>query len=367
MQKIVTIIGARPQFIKAAVLSHLLNQEYKEYLQEIVVHTGQHYDYAMNDVFFEEMHLPKPHYFLNINGLTHGAMTGQMLEQIEQILLSEKPDWVVVYGDTNSTLAGALAARKLNIRLVHVEAGLRSYNPSMPEEINRILIDNMSSVLCCPSSHAVENLRKEGFFDKNRNHTVLETGDIMKDAVLFYQQFSTKPEYFEVSEKFVLATLHRAENTDSRQNLTEIIRGLERIAEEIPVILPLHPRTHKQLLEWNILPKNILLIEPVSYLSMLWLLEHCQLVLTDSGGLQKEAYFLKKYCITLREETEWMELVEGGFNQLTGANANTIQATYTFFKDKKLDNQTAFLYGNGTCARQIVAFLLNKQSNNLTI
>ena len=319
--KIVTIVGARPQFVKAAVVSRVLAGA--EGVEEIIVHTGQHFDANMSDVFFEEMCIPRPHYNLNINGLGHGAMTGQMLEKIEEVLIKEKPEWVLVYGDTNSTIAGALAAKKLHIRVAHVEAGLRSFNMDMPEEINRILTDRISDVLFCPTGTAVENLKREGF--ENMGCRIVKNGDVMQDAALFYAEKAKQPE-LTIPEHFVLGTVHRAENTDNPERLMGIFSALANISETWPVVLPLHPRTRGKLiaLNYDFSNSKICFIDPVGYLEMVWLLKNCKMVMTDSGGLQKEAYFFGKYCVTMRNETEWVELVENGFNLLAGSDHDRI-------------------------------------------
>lgn len=324
MKKIVTILGARPQFVKAAVLSRIIQS--KNEIEEVIVHTGQHFDENMSNVFFEEMQIPKPKYNLNINSLGHGAMTGKMLEGIEEVLLTEKPDAVVVYGDTNSTIAGSLAAKKLHIKVVHVEAGLRSYNMKMPEEINRILTDRISDLLSCPTQIAIENLKKEGF--DNLPIKTIQHGDIMKDAVEYYSQYSANKssiirEHNLESNNFVLATIHRQENTNEAKSLKCIFKALDTINLEQKVLLPLHPRT-KLFLEKYSISTNICLINPVGYFDMLELLKHCSIVITDSGGLQKEAFFNKKNCVIVREETEWLELVENGFAKIAGSNTDKI-------------------------------------------
>lgn len=321
MKKMVTILGARPQFVKAAVLSRII-AKYKV-IEEVIIHTGQHYDANMSDIFFEEMEIPKPKYNLAINGMSHGAMTGQMLMEIEAVLMKEKPDLVLVYGDTNSTLAGALAAKKLNIKVVHVEAGLRSFNMKMPEEINRILTDRISDLLLCPTNAAIENLQQEGF--ENLPVKVVKCGDIMKDAVEFYGKISEEKSSIIsnlnlIPNEFVLATIHRQENTDNLLNLKEIFKGLELISKEKQVVLPLHPRT-KAILKQHNLTYSIKIIDPVGYFDMLELLKKCNLVITDSGGLQKEAFFNKKHCIIAREETEWVELVANGFAEIVGSDS----------------------------------------------
>lgn len=352
--KIVTVIGARPQFIKAAVISRVFASCNE--IEEVIIHTGQHFDANMSEVFFEEMSIPKPHYNLNINGLGHGAMTGQMLEKIEEVLLQEKPDWVVVYGDTNSTLAGALAAKKLHIRVAHVEAGLRSFNMDMPEEINRILTDRISDVLFCPTDTAIENLKREGF--KNMDCRIMKNGDVMQDAALFYSDKAKRPEVT-IPEHFVLCTVHRAENTDDPERLAGIFDALENLSKSLPVVLPLHPRTRSKLmaLNYDFSNSKICFIDPVGYLEMVWLLKNCELVMTDSGGLQKEAYFFRKYCVTMRDETEWVELVENGFNLLAGSDSDRILKC---IRELRLKNQVEFenrLYGKGDAGKKVLEVL----------
>ncbi len=337
MKKIVTILGARPQFVKAAVLSRIISE--KKEIEEVIIHTGQHFDNNMSEVFFTEMEIPKPKYNLNINGLGHGAMTGQMLEKIEEVLLKEKPLAVVIYGDTNSTIAGALAAKKLDIKVVHIEAGLRSFNMQMPEEINRILTDRISDLLLCPTGTAIKNLKNEGF--DNLDNNVVESGDIMKDAVAFYSKNSAERSSI-ISDldlqnnNFVLATIHRQENTDDLQKLRSIFEGLQIINKEIPVVLPLHPRT-RNILKKNNLVYNFIMIDPVGYFDMLELLKNCKMVVTDSGGLQKEAFFNKKHCIIAREETEWIELVENGFAKIVGSDQQKMIKAFKEYKNSKAD------------------------------
>lgn len=354
--KITTIIGARPQFIKAAVVSRVLADSID--IEEIIIHTGQHFDTNMSEVFFEEMCIPKPHYNLNVNGLGHGAMTGQMLEKIEPILINEKPDWVLVYGDTNSTLAGALAAKKLHIKVAHVEAGLRSFNMDMPEEINRILTDRISDVLFCPTETAVMNLKKEGY--DNIDCRIVQNGDVMQDAALFYANKAKKPDTV-IPDQFVLCTVHRAENTDNPQRLGNIFAALEEISTDTTVVLPLHPRTKSKLIAmgYDFASSKICFINPVGYLEMVWLLKNCRLVLTDSGGLQKEAYFFGKYCITMRDETEWIELVQNNFNVLAGSDKNKILETYKNLSLKFTTDFEKRLYGNGDAGEKILEFLQN--------
>jgi len=345
MNKIVTILGARPQFVKAAVLSRVISKHSE--IEEIIVHTGQHYDKNMSAVFFEEMNIPKPKYNLEINGLDHGAMTGQMMEKIEVVLKKEQPDAVVVFGDTNSTIAGALTAKKLHIKVIHIEAGLRSFNMEMPEEINRILTDRISDLLLCPTDTAIQNLKKEGF--DNLPIKVLNSGDIMKDAVQYYGEFSSKKSTI-ISDlklkenEFVLATIHRQENTDDLNKLKSIFEGLEQISKIKRVVLPLHPRT-KKILENHNLKYDLLFIEPVGYFDMLELLKHCNLVVTDSGGLQKEAFFNRKHCIIAREETEWIELVSHGFAVIVGSDTSNFKSAFDGFQNSN-SNFSMELYGN---------------------
>lgn len=353
--KILTVIGARPQFVKAAALSRELLKH--EGIEEIIVHTGQHFDKNMSDVFFEEMEIPKPKYNLDINSVGHGAMTGRMLEGIEELLIKEKPDLLLVYGDTNSTIAGALAAKKLHVKVAHVEAGLRSFNMDMPEEVNRILTDRISDFLFCPTQTAVNNLFDEGY--DNIDCKIINCGDVMHDAANFYAQKSEeKSSVLDAinHEKFILCTLHRAENTDDSKRLSNIVSALNEINKEIPIVLPLHPRT-KGKLESIDEELNITLIDPVGYFDMIELLKNCSLVMTDSGGLQKEAFFFKKNCVTLRDQTEWVELIENNVNVLAGADKDTI-----IEKVKQMQNNDADfsinLYGNGKASYNIAQELL---------
>ena len=348
MMKIATIVGARPQFIKAAVVSRAIQPSNKKEkkIQEILVHTGQHYDYLMDRVFFEELDLPQPHYHLGVGSGSHGKQTGIMLERIETVLQQEKPEAVLVYGDTNSTLAGALAAAKLNIPVAHVEAGLRSYNRRMPEEINRLLTDHLSTFLFCPTAQSVQNLLKEGI--RNGKGTIVKNvGDVMYDSILYYSKLAESKSTIlqdlnlvnkksevrsQESEsrtphsgfrnrqsairnpQYYLVTLHRAENTDDPKRLKSILKALNEIGKDDPVVLPLHPRTKKMMKIYNLSPDihRIKPIDPVSYLNMLTLEKHARAILTDSGGVQKEAYWLKVPCLTLRDETEWVETVKNG-------------------------------------------------------
>ena len=362
MYKIVTVVGARPQFVKAAALSReILNHSD---LEEIIVHTGQHFDGKMSDVFFEEMDIPKPKYNLQINSLGHGAMTGRMLESIENVLLEEKPNMLLVYGDTNSTIAGALAAKKLHIPVGHVEAGLRSFNIKMPEEVNRILTDRISDILFCPTDTAIKNLEKEGY--GNLDNLVVRSGDVMQDAAVFYAKTSTEKSTIISDQdlsntKFCLGTIHRAGNTDNAERLRSIFGALDEISKEFKVILPLHPRTKKILADLEI-KTDVILIDPVGYFDMIELLKNCEFVMTDSGGLQKEAFFFGKKCITMRDETEWVELVTGGYNTIVGADSQRIIEAYQKLNDTVLDFSVD-LYGNGNASKNIVksikSFIIN--------
>lgn len=354
--KIVTVIGARPQFIKAAVVS----REFAAFpfVKEIIIHTGQHFDSNMSGVFFQELCIPQPHRNLNINSLSHGAMTGQMLEGIEKVLMDEKPDWVMVYGDTNSTIAGALAAKKLHIKVAHIEAGLRSFNIKMPEEVNRILTDRISDLLFCPTDKAMNNLHQEGY--EHFKIKMIKSGDVMLDAARFYGNKSQSPP-FELPGQFILCTIHRSENTDDPVILKNIFEALESISKRSKIVLPLHPRTKNKLIanKYNFKETNINFISPVGYLEMVWLLQNCEMVITDSGGLQKEAFFFKKNCITLRQETEWVELVQNGYNYLAGTEANKIMQGFNLMKGKKINGNVPSLYGNGDAGKLILKGLLN--------
>jgi UDP-GlcNAc3NAcA epimerase len=357
--KLITVVGARPQFVKAAAVS----RAFRDFptIEEKIVHTGQHFDANMSDVFFEEMEIPLPHFNLEINSLSHGAMTGRMLERIEEVLLAERPDALLVYGDTNSTLAGALAARKLHIPVVHVEAGLRSFNLSMPEETNRILTDRISEVLFCPSDTAVENLRREGF--ERFPCQIHQVGDVMEDAARYYapkaeSRSTLLKDLGLVGRDFALCTFHRAENTDHPARLRGIVEAINEVAGRLPVVLPLHPRT-QHLLEKSGLRLNALTVPPIGYFDMLALLQHCRVVLTDSGGLQKEAYFFEKFCLTMRDDTEWQELVDNGFNFLVGADKALITNTLSAVLGKKLPPYSDF-YGGGRAAGRIAQILAQR-------
>lgn len=359
--KIITVIGARPQFIKAAAVSRAIreyNRTSNHLVNEVIVHTGQHYDRNMSDIFFEELDIPHPQYHLGIGSSNHGQQTGEMLTAIEAVLLKEKPDCMLVYGDTNSTLAGALAASKLHIPIAHVEAGLRSYNRAMPEEINRVVTDHLSSILFCPTNHSVNNLEKEGITNQ-----VYSVGDVMYDCMLYYMNkvgndtvvldgFNVKP------GEYALATVHRAENTDNPQHLSEIFGSFNEIADEIPVLVALHPRTKKYLYQYGIeVSDKVSLLDPLSYLQMVTLEVNAKTILTDSGGVQKEAYFVGKPCITLRNETEWVETIEVGMNVLAGPSKEKILASFNDIHSGMDRTVREGIYGDGTASNKIVNLL----------
>ncbi|MDW7670007.1 MAG: UDP-N-acetylglucosamine 2-epimerase (non-hydrolyzing) [Bacillota bacterium] len=364
--KLITIIGARPQFIKAAPFSILFRLQHKE----ILIHTGQHYDTNMSDIFFNELGIPNPDYNLEVGSGSHGLQTGRMIEKIEEIILKEKPDGILVYGDTNSTLAGAIAASKLHVPIFHVEAGLRSYNKLMPEELNRVLTDHISTLLLCPTETAVENLKKEGIMSG-----VINTGDIMYDAVLKNMDISNKrftngawldelrienTEVPDFSEKqYFLATIHRAENTNDLKKLRNIFTAFGRMS--MPVLMPLHPRTRKLIEKQKIPMHNITIIKPVGYLLMLYLTANAYMVITDSGGLQKEAYFLKTPCTTLRDQTEWKETLHNDWNVLSPIEVNTI-LKYATRKLTCLQHPQPELFGDGNAAKNILLAIENNIS-----
>lgn len=357
--KILTVVGARPQFIKAATVSRIIQKE--QGIEEILVHTGQHYDAGMSQVFFNELEIPEPKYNLGIGSLPHGAQTGRMLEALETVIQQEKPNWVLVYGDTNSTLAGALAAVKLHIPVGHVEAGLRSFNRTMPEEINRILTDHIASILFAPTETAVKHLHHEGIA-QDKIHLV---GDVMYDAALFYGEkagINTKllPSLELEPKQYFLATIHRAENTDDAKRLSIIMEGLKQLSTQMPIILPLHPRTKTKLADQNIAidgTSNLRIIEPVGYLDMVHLEKQAKLIITDSGGVQKEAYFHGVPCAVLRDETEWQELVDLGWNILISPkSADYIYHTIDEFARKKFPAKLD-LYGDGHSCNKIVTLL----------
>jgi len=378
--KIATIIGARPQFIKAAPVNRAIAEHnrltsHSSRLTEVIIHTGQHFDADMSDVFFKELNIPKPDYNLGINSANHGAMTGRMLEKIEEILIKEKPDWVLVYGDTNSTLASALAAVKLHIPIAHVEAGLRSFNREMPEEHNRVLTDHCSEILFCPTERAVNNLRNEGFTNIVTNSSplipnyslplVTNVGDTMYDAVLQFSEIARKQstilEDLGIKPKeYLLATVHRPYNTDIPENLQNILAAFLEIDE--PIVFPVHPRTRQKLTGLTAHQlKNLNCISPVGYFDMLMLEKNARVILTDSGGMQKEAYFFGVLCVTMRTETEWVETVEAGWNVVVGANREKIINAVRSFKT---GNPRPKLYGDGRAAEKIIQHLTAYELNN---
>jgi len=377
MLKLLSIIGARPQIIKASALSRVIKDEFSKQVREVILHTGQHYDDSMSEVFFREMEIPSPDHNLGIGSSQHGAQTGQMLSGIEQVLLQEKPDAVVVYGDTNSTLAGALAASKLHIPVIHIEAGLRSFNKKMPEEINRIACDHVSTLLFSPTLTGVHNLAKEGIkhhedqslsFDRPG---VYHSGDVMFDNTLFFKEIAmaSSPirKKLELEKQaYILATIHRPSNTDVPENLESILSALEKISNErnIRIIVPLHPRTAKSLqqlkaqeqMERIRANKLISLIPAVSFLDMISLEAGANLILTDSGGVQKEAWFMEKPVVVLREETEWVEIIEAGNGALSGANFEKIISSSRKFLDNPPGNFPP-IFGDGKAARQILTVI----------
>ena len=350
--KIASILGVRPQFVKASVVSRELRKKHKE----ILIHTGQHYDYEMNQVFFEELGIPEPDYYLGVGSGSHGFQTGEMLKKIEEILVNEKPDLILTYGDTNSTLAGALAASKMHIKTAHVESGLRSFDKSMPEEINRILTDHCSDILFCPTQNAVDNLKREGITEN-----VFLTGDVMVDSLLYNKEIAeNKSQILKNlnlnSKEYLVATIHRASNTDNKENLKNIVDAFSELNETI--VFPVHPRTQKLLQTYGLYDKlkaSVCLIEPLGFLDFIKLMNHAKMILTDSGGVQKEAYILKVPCITLRENTEWVETIEDGWNVLVGSNKEKIEEAIHEFKYFSKNCGTSF--GDGNASVNIVSII----------
>jgi UDP-GlcNAc3NAcA epimerase len=344
--KILTVVGARPQFIKAAAVSNIIRKEH----EEILVHTGQHYDENMSKVFFEELQIPKPDYNLGVGSGGHGKQTGKMLIELEEIYEKEKPDLILVYGDTNSTLAGALCGSKLLIPVAHVEAGLRSFNMNMPEEQNRILTDHISKLLFVPTVTAINNLKNEGISEGVHN-----VGDVMYDAVLHFKSLAVSKtsiiEKLNLKEgSYILTTIHRAENTNDINRLKNIIEALNESGKKI--VLPLHPRTRKYMENYSLkFNNNINVIEPVGYLEMISLEMHSEKIVTDSGGVQKEAFFIKKPCVTMRDETEWVETVQNGWNVVVGTDKNKIlDSILNFVPDQQQQN----IFGDGHAAEKIL-------------
>ncbi|HVN58869.1 MAG TPA: UDP-N-acetylglucosamine 2-epimerase (non-hydrolyzing) [Bacteroidales bacterium] len=377
--KIVNLVGARPQIIKASAISRAIKNHYSGKINEIIVHTGQHYDREMSQIFFDELELTKPHYNLGVGSARHGRQTGLMITGIEEILLNEKPDCLIIYGDTNSTLAGALAGSKQHFPVIHIEAGLRSFNKRMPEEINRIMSDHASTLLFAPTNAAFKNLMAEGFKPENSppysidNPKIYFTGDIMYDNTLYFASLAEKKKSFLLDklqlerENYVLATIHRDSNTDDVLRLNSILSTIVNLAEEhkLVVVMPLHPRTSISLKN-NLgelsnrlgASKYIRMVPPVSFLEMTFLEHNSRLIITDSGGVQKESHFFKKPCIVLRKETEWVELVRNGTAMLADADPALITAAYNFYLEKASRLEYPGFYGDGKAADFIVKEIL---------
>ena len=373
MIKIVTIIGARPQIIKAAALSRAIKEKFSNEIEEVIVHTGQHYDENMSQVFFDELGIPAPDYNLGVGSGKHGAQTSKMIEGIEEILLNENPDYLVVYGDTNSTLAGAIAASKIHIPIAHIEAGLRSFNKAMPEEINRICCDHCSTMLFSPTATGYKNLINEGFNPENKkpftidNPGIYHCGDVMYDNSMFFGSTDNGQQTTD-NTPYILCTIHRNNNTDEAERLSSIVRALLRLSKEEEIFIPLHPRT-KKLLDVNLSPdiynelinnERIHIIPPASFLEMIKLEKNASIVLTDSGGVQKEAFFFKKPCIIIRSETEWKEIVECGAAIIADANEDNIVNGYYHFKENKISEYPE-LFGDGKAAEFICNELINNK------
>ena len=373
MIKIVTIIGARPQIIKAAALSRAIKEKFSNEIEEVIVHTGQHYDENMSQVFFNELGIPAPDYNLGVGSGKHGAQTSKMIEGIEEILLNENPDYLVVYGDTNSTLAGAIAASKIHIPIAHIEAGLRSFNKAMPEEINRICCDHCSTMLFSPTATGYKNLINEGFNPENKkpftidNPGIYHCGDVMYDNSMFFGSTDNGQQTTD-NNPYILCTIHRNNNTDEAERLSSIVKALLRLSKEEEIIIPLHPRT-KKLLDVNLSPdiynelvnnERIHIIPPASFLEMIKLEKNASIVLTDSGGVQKEAFFFKKPCIIIRSETEWKEIVECGAAIIADANEDNIVNGYYHFKENKISEYPE-LFGDGKAAEFICNELINNK------
>lgn len=397
--RILSVIGARPQFIKTALVSRKLREKD---VKETLVHTGQHYDFNMSDIFFQELNLPKPDYYLGVGSGSHGEQTGKMLIEIEKVLSQEKSDIVLVYGDTNTTLAGALAATKLHISVAHIEAGLRSYNKRMPEEINRVLTDYCSDILFCPTEAAIKNLQKEGFanivnggklIDDNsplvQNHSgftthelrsadhslslLINVGDVMLDIALEAKKLTdrktsggkgTLERRFLEAKNYILVTIHRADNTDNKENLQNIMEALKEITRSgLKIFFPVHPRTKKALEKFNLIrdiPENLIISEPISYVEMVALESNARLIITDSGGVQKEAYFFKIRCVIPRNETEWTELVKVGWNKVVGIKRESIVNAVLGTLNEDLTNKEWInFYGDGRASERIAKVLKN--------
>jgi len=356
MIKICTIIGARPQFIKAAAVSaKIAEMQENRDISEVIIHTGQHYDSDMSNIFFEELNIPKEKYNLEVGSGLHGVQTAKMLEGIEEILLKEEPDWVLIYGDTNSTLAGALAAVKMHIPVAHIESGMRSFNRNMPEEINRIVADSISTLNLCSTVTAVDNLKNEGM-----GATAFLTGDVMYDCALNFEALAEKycdplAKFALERKKYILMTCHRAENTDDKLRLSQIVSAVNHIAEDHTVLYTMHPRTASFIEKYGLeFSDKVNVVPPVGYLDMLVLEKNAEMILTDSGGIQKEAFFFNVPCVTMRDETEWVETVELGWNLLTGASEESITASVANFADNRPFKTDQQPYGNGNAAGKII-------------
>lgn len=355
--KILTILGTRPQFIKAGAFSNYVQ---KLGLEEVIADSGQHYDASMSSNFFTELGIQKPKYNFMVGGLSHGKMTAEIIKKSEEIILIEKPDFVIVYGDTNTTLGASIASAKLTTPIVHIESGLRSFNTHQPEEINRVLTDKLSTFLFTPSDLAVENLKHEGMIDGLNGIVVKNVGDIMMESMLNFQnslQISEEVQNL-ASKTFAILTIHRQENVDNKANIENIFNAIQNFKEE--VILPIHPRTAKRIAEFELkIPSNVIVINPVSYGDMIFLVKKSQFVITDSGGLQKEAYFLGKKTIILREETEWKELVENKISLLAGTKTENILICYKEIQNLK-NNFVKNIYGDGKTSEKIIQTLIMK-------
>jgi UDP-GlcNAc3NAcA epimerase len=376
--KILTVIGARPQIIKASAISRAIKKYYNQQINEVIVHTGQHYDVNMSSVFFDELEIPQPNYNLNVGSGMHGEQTAKMIQGIEAIIQSESPDYLLVYGDTNSTLAGAIAASKLHIPVVHIEAGLRSYNKLMPEEVNRILTDHCSTYLFPPTASGLKNLLKEGFNDTNTkpysmDHPLVKNvGDVMLDNTLYFSELAEqKSDIINTldlkNQPFVLCTIHRNDNTDNEFKLSEIIKALINIVDKyaIKIVLPIHPRTKKMIVNLDklLLEKftnnpSIKILEPVSFFDMMMLEKYSNFIITDSGGVQKEAFFFQKPSVILRKETEWVEIVEAQMAFLTDANSQEIIDAASLILEGKIKNNVVDIFGDGNAAKNILNLLL---------
>lgn len=360
MKKIISVIGARPQFIKAVMISREL-RKYQEY-NECLVHTGQHYDHNMSDIFLQDLNMEKPDFFLNVGSKPHGEQTALMLNKLEKIFIQEQPDYLLVYGDTNSTLAAALAASKLHLPIAHIESGLRSFNRKMPEEINRVITDHLSSLLFCPTTTAVENAKREGISEDK----LFLVGDVMFDAALYYTKTSDEKNTILTALKiekksYLLVTIHRAENTDDPIKLKRLMRSFLTLAKKYTLVLPLHPRTRGALEKQGLLhtlPPSFLIIEPVGYLAMSQLEKNASLIITDSGGVQKEAYFYQVPCITVRDQTEWPELIHTKWNTLCASQDFDLLPDYVAKSIQKCGDEST-LYGHGDAAAKIVKYLYN--------